>query len=216
MSHNQRLTRILAREEQILKDTLTCVTGHEALIITSDHKKRFDQMSVANLYYVSGFCKSTVLGARFGEDALPFRPKSIDVLICYHALSWVTDIDAFCRQIAAVLAPGGKAFIIDFAPSFNGKFLMTQNNMPWHSLSPSIIKKKALQADLKFEKAYHYGLSSAFILNLCYNFVPMSASFFIINIKKCALPVDPIWDRETLLKIKSPAMSIKGNSHANQ
>ena len=54
--------------------------------------------------------------ARADMRATPFRPDSFDVVVCGLAIGHVQDLDAACRELGRLLAPGGIAVYSDFHP----------------------------------------------------------------------------------------------------
>ncbi len=50
-------------------------------------------------------------------SAIPLRSRTVDVAICSFAVSYVTPLDLFARELARVLTVGGALFLSDFHPS---------------------------------------------------------------------------------------------------
>src|SRR5690606_39120843 len=55
-------------------------------------------------------------------EQLPFPDNSFDAITCFHFLRRFDDdvVHAFAEEIARVLAPGGAALMVEFAPVRNG------------------------------------------------------------------------------------------------
>lgn len=49
-------------------------------------------------------------------EKLKLPDASMDMVLCKHALRFAPDLDAVLRELARVLRPGGRAYVIDFNP----------------------------------------------------------------------------------------------------
>ena len=67
-------------------------------------------------------------------DALPFKPESFDVILCFEASYYVADMERAFDDIARVLAPNGSVLFVNANPE-RADFIESPHSVHYHSAS---------------------------------------------------------------------------------
>lgn len=145
--------------------------------------------------------------------SLPFATESVDTLILPHVLEFVADRHQVLREVARVLKPEGRLFVLGLNPWSPHRILqMTRRSSFWNARLIAGHHLLDWLSLLKFDADLEAAFGSAQVTTMTHPRPPwdewkagLSLAYSIKAIKRCytLIPIEPEWSRLTQL-ISSP------------
>jgi SAM-dependent methyltransferase len=87
---------------------------------------------------------------RLSADALPFRPSSFDLVLCFEASYYVRDMESAFDDIARVLAPGGGVLFVNANPE-RTDFIKSPHSIHYHSADEfrAALSRRGFRVDVR-------------------------------------------------------------------